>query len=1230
MKNSFRILVAAVSALSSAAVSAREPQPAPPGPEAWTFKEELAAWKAPSGMKPVGEGKTPWLEDRVSRCFFSPINRPPLFRDELTDDVDYYPDAYLKRLQLEGVNGLWLSIKLADFAKTSFTEPRADVEKRIAKLNKTVKKLAKYGIKLWLWGNEPFAMMPDDPLLKAHPEFGGASFDWTPRICFCPSEPKVLQYLEEAFYYVYSHVPGLGGFINISNGEGLTTCLSAIPCNPVAWTPHPCRRCADKKPWQLHYLALEAMAKGMRRAEPDAKILSWFYQPEANPSRREWVYECARHQPEGVKVMFNFESGGVKDQMGLPRCGGDYWLSYPGPAAPFSGMAAAARETGNPIAAKIQVSTSHEMATLPYIPAPGLLYRKYKGMHDAGVTSAMMCWYFGSYPGLMNRAAGMLAYSDFKETEAEFLERLAADEWGEDAPKAAKLWELFTEAYLDYPFSNTLQYWGPFATGVAWPLRPFISAYPQAASWIPGAAKGLGATDDVGGDAILCALGDFTIEEAAELSARMAAKAREALPLLDELSAKYRGDRARELDLSVMRAYVYHLEAAADVFRFYLLRSEAVYLSRVAGRSDEAAAKAAEMHAIARRQVERGAAMKKLCENDSRLGFHSEAEAHLYYPSLFDWQKREQERIEKDFKIIEPELAAGRSYWPSDFEKSAAKAVLDGNWIEGGRGLKWRATERKDGAMEVEIKGNAKMEGLVVAMTDAAATLYPIRTYIRPNGEILLFKTKTVRYPEDPEGWSATFENGEKGDWTARMVYPPVLWRNDPKHRPELFAIMNDTFPQRQFADVLWPDEGGRCRNHLNLPWCAARLYGRLVRKAGPSALETLAQQMKIVRPRPALYIPSRLYAVPGIEFNIYWANVTDALNPAGCAFDTVCEVGRNESRRFTWTPTAADVGRNIELTVRLLTDEGVKDVARTVIAVSAPPAKSGKDFSVALLSDSTTNGRYQDQYLRRFREAGADWFRAVGSRSGCSAAPIGEFHDGEAAHDGYGGFSWKSFLTQYKLSSDELDNTQAEAEKEQLKSQGVEIVDFTDWRKWLTKSPLITLKDGKKTLDAQAWFDRINGGKAPSVIIIRLGGNDFFTTGEDLLDHALTDMYTEVSREIDELVALLRKAAPETVIAIGTVEPGCADQNAFARNYGAYRLGATFRRSQLVYNRMVEAKIALSPDPKLMLLPMGHAIDPIAGYPTDPNQLNALHFTPAGGARLGDAIYAFLLSLPF
>jgi hypothetical protein len=99
------------------------------------LEEMIAAAEGPF-LSPGVTSKKPWLKHRITRCFFGPIKRPPLNRDELMDDVDYYPEAYLNRLAHEGVNGLWLSIQWKDITKTSFREPIPDMERRLAKLRR--------------------------------------------------------------------------------------------------------------------------------------------------------------------------------------------------------------------------------------------------------------------------------------------------------------------------------------------------------------------------------------------------------------------------------------------------------------------------------------------------------------------------------------------------------------------------------------------------------------------------------------------------------------------------------------------------------------------------------------------------------------------------------------------------------------------------------------------------------------------------------------------------------------------------------------------------------------------------------------------------------------------------------------------------------------------------------------------------------------------------------------
>ena len=679
--------------------------------------------------------RRPWVRNRISRCFFGPIKRPPFNRDELMDDTDYYPDAYLDRLAHEGVNGLWLTVEFRDLAATSFTKRGKDAVRRLAKLRRTVEKCRRYGIKTWLFAIEPHEVdVHKDPLALAHPDWIGCVYDgqWG---TLCTAHPEVKRYLEESARDIFTQVPGLGGLINISNGECVTSCLSLID--------HPqwfhCPRCTKLKPWEIHTCTVSAMIRGMRAADPSLELISWIYRSAPFAELPEWVYESAANLPEGVIQQNNFETGVILMQEGRPLIGGDYWLSCVGPSIPFKRVATEARRAGREVSAKLQVSCSHEIATIPVVPVPGLLYRKYRAMRELGVSNVMQCWYFGSAPGIMNKAAGELAFEEFNDDEAAFLERLARPDWGDDAPAMARLWRAYSDGYENYPLSNHVQYYGPFHQGTVWPLRPDIELRPLGDSWV--------AMQPPGGDLIGECLKDFTLGEVLSLTRKMCSETvvtnAAGGDALSALEGKYAGNRNRSRDLGLIRALKDQWESAKNVFEFYYVRREAVTAGR--DRQDPAAAlrAVARMREIATREKAVTAEMKKLSENDSRLGFHSEAESHQYFPAYFAWRLGTLDGTLARLDAIGTALKEGKGYPFSELEKKApvfpARLDAQGNLV---------------------IEGEAKGKGTVT---------------------VWLYDTCGTR---GARPYTAEPENGR-----FSLIIPPLDWNDDPRLRPGWIQI---------------------------------------------------------------------------------------------------------------------------------------------------------------------------------------------------------------------------------------------------------------------------------------------------------------------------------------------------------------------------------------------------------------------------------------------------------
>ena len=761
--------------------------------------------------------RKPWVRNRLSRCFFGPIKRPPLNHDELMDDVDYYPEAYLDRLAHEGVNGLWLTVEWRNLAATSFTTRSPDADRRLAKLRRTVDRCLKYGIKTWIFCIEPKAVPIDDPLYREHPEMFGTSVGWDRRALLCTAKPAAQRYIEESVKDIFSRVPRLGGLLMIAHGERPTTCLSPIDCvyggrNSAT----ACKDCAALEPWQIYRNTTEAIMRGIRAAGSNAEYISWFYQPQVQPDRALWVADCARHVPDGVTFAYNFESGAVKEQVGRCRNGGDYWLSYVGPANGFKQVAEAGRLAGCRVGAKIQVGNSHEVATVPFVPVPGLLYRKYKAMKQLGVSSVLQCWYFGNYPGVMNKAAGELSFDDFTDDEETFLKKLAAPYWGADAALVADIWKRFSDAYAHYPLSNDMQYYGPFHAGPAWPLYADVRLLPLGRTWKP--------QDDPSGDTIGEALENHTIEEATILATRMADGVRlvdaDGRSILDALAARWKDDPERMRDIGVMKALAYQFMSGCNIFQFYRERARALYESRVRGNAAAAKDALERMDELVTREEAISAALLPLARADSRLGFHSEAEAHQYHPAKLEWRLGELKETHVQIARIAAAVAAGKPYPESDFEKSAPACRASGDWTALKNGARFRVKDESNGDLTVEV--NFKRNGTIRMNTiDAAGVSWYKGVSIGSDGKVEPIDWRNCISPNHEVVASVVRKEGD--GLHVKFTLSSLAWGGCEDRRPGWIQFMDGNSP-------LWPDRKRNGESRLNLGLLYANLFGRILR----------------------------------------------------------------------------------------------------------------------------------------------------------------------------------------------------------------------------------------------------------------------------------------------------------------------------------------------------------------------------------------------------------------
>ena len=588
--------------------------------------------------------RKPHIKSRITRCFFSPTNRPPKNGEELGDDQDYYPDGYLNRLAHDGVNGVWIYTHFRDLLPSKIIpEYGQDYERRIAKLNRTIAQCARYGIKVYIFGVEPASTYHNEALLKNHPDMLGETF-WGDVKALCTSNEKGRMYAEESTRTLFTLAPDLAGLIVISTGESLSSCASG----DGGRTHFTCPYCKGKTSGQVLAECEQALQRGMHLVKPEAEFISWTY------AQRNWpmdsVKDSCYRRGEGVIHMQNFEDRGEVEQLGKTRLAIDYWLSCVGPGEVFEESCKIANERNIPMYAKLQVCCSHEVASIPYVPAPGILYKKYSYLHDHNVTGALQCWYFGNYPSLMSKAASELSFEPFFPDEETFLKHVAGIYWGSQADEAVKAWKKFEEGYSNYPVNVAFEWFGPMHDGPAWPLHLIPWDMPVSSTWLT--------YDMVGGDRIgECMLTGHNHEDALKLCRRMSVSWNEGNEILKKLENN--GEYAKFEQQSVAGALALQFESGKNILRFYQLRD-------IVGFGNGDVTKALdEMEAIVYREMEISAALSKLCEKDNRLGYHSEAEGFKYFPEKLKWRiDKLQELLDTEFTLVRERVRKGELALP--------------------------------------------------------------------------------------------------------------------------------------------------------------------------------------------------------------------------------------------------------------------------------------------------------------------------------------------------------------------------------------------------------------------------------------------------------------------------------------------------------------------------------------------------------------------------------------
>ncbi|MEN8230350.1 MAG: hypothetical protein ABFS38_19465 [Bacteroidota bacterium] len=530
----------------------------------------------------------------------------PLLQPELNP----FPDGLLQSLSKQGINGIWLHVVLHQLTSSKiFPELGMDHEKRLGNLRKLAKRAEKYGIKIYLYMNEPRAMPPSffndrkELLGFMDQDFG----------TLCTSVPLVRQWIKESLATVFSKVPELGGVFTITGSENLTNCWSKQQGDQ-------CPRCSERSPAEVIAEVNKAIADGVWEGNPDAKVIVWDWGwPDGTAwGENRWAADVIKQLPENVYHMSVSEWSLPLHRGGVNTTVGEYSISAVGPGPRALRLWDLAKERNLKTIAKIQVNNTWELSAIPYLPVMNLIAQHIKNLQKENVDGLMLSWSLGGYPS-PNLELVKYIQDHPTQTITHALLEIAGKKYGKDsAPEVVKAWELFSSAFTEFPYGLSV-YTAPMQFGPSNPL--YNNPTGKKATMLGYSFDDLDQWR-----------GAYPAGIVADQFEKLAEGWKEGLPYFSQAIEKAETaiqQRSALEDHRFATAAWIHFRSVANQIRFIMAR-DSLMTENVEKNETELLSKTIED--IARDEMHLARQMYQISKEDSRIGF--EASNHYYYLPL--------------------------------------------------------------------------------------------------------------------------------------------------------------------------------------------------------------------------------------------------------------------------------------------------------------------------------------------------------------------------------------------------------------------------------------------------------------------------------------------------------------------------------------------------------------------------------------------------------------------
>lgn len=564
--------------------------------------------------------------------------------DETITAMDAYTGEELEKIKKAGFNGIWVHGLLRHIVRVEpFKELGGESAKHIEALEKLISRSERRGLKVFIHMQPPRSLRADNDFFwNKHPDSGGVedtAWDLHTRTDvrvrrLCTSSAEVKEWLKNGASEMARLLPSLGGITLITASEFGSHCYSRrMKKDPPRWSALiECPRCRGREPEDVVAELITLIRDGIREHSAGMEVIAWNWSWKWNPDSDSKIIS---QLPRDVVVMADFERGGRKNLLRRPNFFIDeYSLGYSGPSEKFLEVFNAARKRGMRCMSKLQLGTTHELASVVSLPILESLYRKAEFHKKEKVEGFMGCWNFGNVLPSAN-VAGFNYFLGGKcpDGRKEALESFAEVYMpGCDPGLAVKAWEIFSRAMYYYPFTIAFLYHGPqnHTLGYGEIYRPReLTEKPAGRSW---------KFDERGDDlsnSYLFHHTQFSLDDIIERLGKLAAAWNEGVEILRASTENCRGRQALdEFGNALICGRIW--QSTENTFRVFKLRK------------DWDDSKKEEFFRIAEDELRILREVLPYVERDPRQGYHAEPHGYMFDAVKINKKISDLERIKNE------------------------------------------------------------------------------------------------------------------------------------------------------------------------------------------------------------------------------------------------------------------------------------------------------------------------------------------------------------------------------------------------------------------------------------------------------------------------------------------------------------------------------------------------------------------------------------------------------